>query len=213
MFPQIKYKDCDRQLVKNLQDDLLNVKKSILGHSPSDFNKGKLDRIRIRVFRFPRNETCNEFFIVIGNKKYVCLNSSLLKRRYYAGFQHVLHGITHHFSHFRSEIGNEVFCEFVGYSVLKELLEKRGRKKFQRRIMKSVMNASPREYNSYYRIGRKMDKREENVLFRLNSKAKNKKISRKNEKKMFSRLLKTKIKKYDYVIKELPELEKGFRKV
>jgi len=80
---QIKYKNCEKQLVKNLEEDLLEVKQSILGHSPSDFNRGKLDRIRIRIFKFPKKETCNEFFIVKGNKKYVCLNSSLLKKRYY----------------------------------------------------------------------------------------------------------------------------------
>ena len=212
MFPQIKYKDCDRQLVKNLRDDLLEVRKSIIDYSPPDFNKGKLDRIRIRIFKFPRNETCNEFFIVVGNKKYVCLNSSLLKRRYYTGFQHLLHGISHHFSHFRSEISNEVFCEFVSYSILRKILRKKG-KKFERRIVRSIMNVSPKDYNSYYRIAKKLNRKENEFLTRLNEKVKNRRISRVKEKTMFTRLLKRKVKKYDYVIKKLPELEKGFRKV
>jgi len=212
MFPQIKYKDCDRRLVKNLRDDLLEVRKSIIDYSPLDFNKEKLDRIRIRVFRFPRNETCNEFFIVVGNKKYVCLNSSLLKRRYYTSLQHVLHGISHHFSHFRDEIANEVFCEFVSYSVLRKLLKKKG-KNFERRIVRSIMNASPKDYNSYYRVAKKLNRKEDEFLIRLNEKVKNRRISKIKEKTMFTRLLKRKVKKYDYVIKKLPELEKGFMKV
>lgn len=212
MFPQIKFKDCEPQLVKNLKNDLSKLRESILEYSPSDFNKRKLDKIRIRVFKFPRNETCNEFFVVVGNKKYVCVNSSLLKRRYFAGLQHTLHGIVHHFSHFRNDIGDEVFCEFVSYSVLEEFLKKKG-ERFKRRIVRSAMKASPKDYNSYYRVGRKLDEKEENLLLRLNSKAKNRKISKRKEKKIFLRLLKTKIYQYDYVVKKLPELEKGFRKV
>ena len=212
MFPEIKFKDCDRQLVRNLKEDLLGVRKSILDYSPPDFNKGKLDRIRIRVFKFSRKETCNEFFIIIGNKKYVCLNSSLLRRRYYTGLQHTLHGITHHFSHFRSEIASEVFCEFVSYSTLKQLLKKKG-KKFQRRIIRSIMKSSPKDYNSYYRIGRKLDGKDKGFLLKLNEKVRSRRVSKKREKEMFTRLLKRKIKKYDYIIKEMPELEKGFRKI
>ncbi|NCN38990.1 MAG: hypothetical protein GW914_01250 [Candidatus Aenigmarchaeota archaeon] len=212
MFPEIKFKDCDHRIAKKLKNDLLSLKEPILDYSPLDFNKGKLDRIRVRVFKFPRKETCNEFFIIIGNKKYVCINSSLLKNRYYSGLQHALHGIAHHFSHFRNEISDEVFCEFVSYSVLKEMLENKG-KKFQRRIIRSVMRSSPKEYNIYYRIARKLDEKEEDALLKLNFQAKNRKISKVKEKKIFSRLLKTKIHQYDYVIKEMPELENGFRKV
>ena len=213
MFPQIKFKDCDRQVVKNLKNDLLEARGSILDYSPSDFNKGKLDRIRIRVFKFPKNETCNEFFIIRGNKKYVCLNSSLLKTRYYAGLQHVLHGITHYFSHFRDDIADEVFCEFVSYSILNELLEGRGGKRFQRRIIRSIMRTSSKEFNSYYRVARKLNKREEGLLLKLNTRVKNRKITKDKEKRMFRRLLKTKVNSYDEVVKKLPELEKEFRKV
>lgn len=212
MFPEIKFKDCEPQLVRNLKNDLSKLRESILEYSPSDFNKGKLDRIRIRVFEFPRNESCNEFFVVVGNKKYVCVNSNLLKRRYFAGLQHTLHGIVHHFSHFRNDIGDEVFCEFVSYSVLEEFIKKKG-EKFKRRIIRSTMKASPKDYNSYYRVGRKLDEREEDLLLKLNSKAKNRKISKKKEKKIFSKLLKMKINNYGEVIKKLPELEKGFRKI
>jgi hypothetical protein len=212
MFPQIKFKDCEPQLVKNLKNDLLEAKESIFNYSSHDFTKGKLDRIRIRVFKFPRNETCNEFFIIVGNKRYVCLNSSLLKRRYYAGFQHILHGITHHFSYFRDDIADEIFCEFVSYSILKKFLESKG-KKFQRRIIRSIMKISPKDYNSYYRVARKLDEKEGGTLTKLNKKAKSRKISRKKEKKIFARLLKTKINNYGEVVKNIPELERGFRKV
>ncbi len=212
MFPQVKFKDCEPQLVRNLKNDLSELRESILEYSPSDFNKGKLDRIRVRVFKFPNNETCNEFFMVVGNRKYVCVNSSLLKRRYYAGLQHTLHGIVHHFSYFRDDTADEIFSEFVSYSILEEFIKKKG-EKFKRRIIRSVMKASPKDYNSYYRVGRKLDEREEGALIKLNKKAKNRKISKRREKKIFSRLLKTRIHQYDYVVKKLPELEKGFRKV
>ncbi len=212
MFPEIKFKDCDPKLVKNLKNDILEAKSSILEYSPSDFNMGKLDRIRLRVFKFQRKETCNEFFIILGNKKYVCLNSSFLKRRYYAALQHTLHGIAHHFSHFRDDIGDEVFCEFVSYSILRKMISKKG-KKFERRIIRSVMNSSPKDYNSYYRVAKKLDKKKNGFLIELNEKVKNKRISETKEKTMFTRLLKRKIKKYDYVIKELPELEKGFKEI
>jgi hypothetical protein len=210
MFPQIKYKDCSKEQVKRLEQDLMKVKKSILGYSPPDFNRGKLERIRFRIFKFPREENCNEFFILDGNKKYVCLNSSLLKKRYYTALQHVLHGITHHFSKFRTEISDEVFCEFVSYSIIKELLDKKG-KKFQRRIIKSIMNSSPKDYNAYYRIAKKLEKKEEGFLLKLNRKVKNRKVSKKKEKQIFTRYLKTKTETYDYVVKEIPELERGFR--
>lgn len=186
MFPLIKYKDCDEKLIKKLKSDLTGLKESILGYSPSDFNEGKLDRIRIRVFKFSRKETCNEFFIISGNKKYVCLNTSFLKRRYYAALQHLLHGISHHFSHFRNEIADEIFCEFVSYSILDELLEKRG-KGFKRRILKSIERQSPKEYNYYYKTAKKLNKIEDRVLLRMNDKIKNGKISKKKEKMFFKK--------------------------
>ena len=75
------------------------------------------------------------------------------------------------------------------------------------------MKESPKDYNNYYRIARKLDEKDGGFLLKLNKKSKNKSISKKNENRIFTRFLKIKIEKYDYVIKELPELEKGFRKV
>ncbi|MBD3156009.1 MAG: hypothetical protein GF368_05145 [Candidatus Aenigmarchaeota archaeon] len=210
MFPIIKYKDCDEKLIKKLKLDLITLKESILGYSPSDFNKGKLDRIRIRVFKFSRKETCNEFFIISGNKKYVCLNASFLKRRYYAALQHLLHGISHRFSHFRDEIADEIFCEFVSYSLLDELLEKRG-KEFRGRILKSIERESPKEYNYYYKMARKLNKMEDRVLLRMNNKIKNRKISKKNEKMFFKKFLKKNTNVSEELVEDLPELERDFK--
>jgi len=212
MFPDIKFRDCDPNLARRLKKDLVSVESHLLDCSPSNFSRQKLGRIRIRIFKFPRNEECNEFFLLHRNKRYVCLNSSLLTRRYYTGLQHTLHGIAHHFSQFRDEIGDEVFCEFISYSILNKLLEKRGRK-FQNRIIRSVMRSSPRDYNIYYRIGRKLNEKNEGFLIKLNNMVKNRKISTKKEKKLFSRVLKTKIKGQNFSIKDVPELERGFRKV
>jgi len=212
MFPNIKFKDCEIHLVKRLRNDLLSLEDSILGYSPKNFSKSKLGRIRIRLFKFPKNEVCNEFFLIYGNKRYVCLNSTLLKKRYYTALQHVLHGITHHFSQFREEIGTEVFCEFVSYSLLKSLLEKKS-KFFERRIIKSVMKNSPKEYNMYYRIGRKLEEKEEGFLVKVNRMVKNRKISQKKERRLFKRLLKGKVDSPNFEIKEIPELEIGFRRV
>lgn len=209
-FPRIKFEDCDSKLINKLKDDLLEVQKSILSYSPSDFNKGKLDRIRIRVLKFSKKETCNEFFVILGNKKYVCLNSSLLKKRYYAGLQHVLHGIAHHFCNFTNEISSEVFCEFVSYSIVEELI-KDYNKYSQKKIIGSIMKVSSKDYNSYYKIGKKLNKKDKGLLIKLNKKVKDNKIRKKKEKKLFSKLLKSKIKKYDYVVKKLPELEDGFK--
>jgi hypothetical protein len=74
------------------------------------------------------------------------------------------------------------------------------------------MNASPREYNVYFRAGRKLDKKKKNILLKLNSKAKSRKLSKKKEKLVFSRLLKLK-KISEDSFDDAPELEKGFRKV
>ncbi|MEM5793316.1 MAG: hypothetical protein QXY45_03080 [Candidatus Aenigmatarchaeota archaeon] len=212
MFPDIGFKDCDIELVRRLKKDLLISKNYLLNYSPSNFTKRRLDKIRIRVFKFPKNEECNEFFLIYKNRKYVCLNSSLLKRRYYAALQHVLHGLTHHFSQFRDDIGDEVFCEFVSYSVLKDLLRERS-KRFQDRILRSVMRSSPKEYNTYYRFSRKMDEKNKGFLIKLNNMVKNRKISIKKEKRLFKRVLKTKNKGESFSIENIPELERGFRKV
>ena len=75
------------------------------------------------------------------------------------------------------------------------------------------MNASPREYNVYFRTGRRLDEKKRRILLKLNSKAKNKKLSKKKEKLVFSRLLKLKKINEEDSFDNAPELEKGFKKV
>jgi len=211
-FPQIKIKDVDTTRAKKLKEDLLEIKRSILNFAPSNYTLHRLNGLRIRIYPFPRKESSNEYFIVHKRKKYVCLNSCLLSRRYYSAFQSLLHGIAHSFCFLKHDISEEVFCEFVSYSILREFLKDKG-KKFTRRIMKSVMNDSPKEYNSYYRAGRKLERKEKNALVKLNSKAKNRKLSKKREKLVFSRLLKMRrIDDKDSSF-DTPELEKGFKRV
>jgi len=210
-YPEIKVKDVDITRSKQLKKDLLELKEPILGFIPKNYNLKRLNNLRIRVFPFPRKENCNEYFFKKNNRKYICLDARLLSRNYYASLQYVLHGIAHSFCFLRHDISEEVFCEFVSYSILKEFLEERG-EKFSRRIIKNVMNTSPREYNVYFRAGRKLDEKEKNILLKLNSRAKNRKLSKKKEKLVFSRLLKLK-KTSEDSFDDVPELEKGFRKV
>ena len=69
-FPQIKFKSkdiIDVNKPRRLKNDLKKLKKEILSYTPSDFNVGKLNRLRIRIFKFSKNENCNEFFIINGN--------------------------------------------------------------------------------------------------------------------------------------------------
>lgn len=211
-FPQIKIKNANLERSKKLKQDLLDMKELILKNSPSDFNINKLNRIRIRIFKFQKGENCNEYFLKYMNKKYVCLNSSLLERRYYASLQHILHGIAHSFCHLRDDIGEEVFCEVISYSILNEFLKSKG-KKFSRRIIKSIMKVSPKHYNSLFRVGRKLEEREEKILLKLNSKAKNRKISKKKEKELFRKLLKSKKQLKEEFIENIPELERRFRRI
>jgi len=210
IFPQMKIKDSDVSRAKQLKNDLFTVKRSILNFAPRNYNLHRLNGLRVRIFPFTKEENCNEYFIINRRKKYVCLNARLLSRRYYTALQYVLHGIAHSFCYLRGGISEEVFCEFVSYSILKEFLEKKGGN-FARRIIKSVMKVSSKDYNTYFRAGRKLDGRKKDILLKLNSKAKSKKLSRKKEKQMFSKLLK--FKKIDDSPDDAPELEKGFRRI
>jgi len=214
VFPQIKIKSkdvVDLSRVRRLNKDLRTLRKDILSYSPSDFNSGKLNRLRIRIFNFSRKEKCNEFFIIDGNKKYVCLNSSLLNGRYYAALLHTLHGIAHSFCHLKDEIGEEAFCEYVSFSILKEFLKDRG-KRFRRKIIRGVMKKSPKNYNKYYRAARKLEKKSEGVMLSMNSQSKNRKISKKKQRKLFYKL--TRVSQIeDDESSDIPELEKDFRKV
>lgn len=213
-FPQIKIKSKDvddLEKVKQLKHDLRELKEDILSYAPSDCNSGKLNRLRIRIYKFSRMELCNEFFITDGNKKYVCLNSVLFNRSYYNSLQCVLHSIAHSFCHLKDDIAEEAFCEFVSYSILKEFTNNRG-KIFSRKIIRSAMNNSPTAYNIFYRAAKKLEKKSEGIMLELNSKAKNRKISKKKERRIFYKLVK--FKKFgEDISDDIPELEKGFRKI
>jgi hypothetical protein len=215
LFPQIKIKSKDVddiQRVRRLKRDLKKLKENILSYAPSNFNYGKLSRLRIRIFKFSRKEDCNEFFVIVGNKKYVCLNASLLNRRYYDSLLYTLHGISHSFCHLKDEIAEEAFCEFVAYSLLKQIINPIG-KKFSRRIIRGIMRQSPKEYNTYYRAARKLEKKNKGIMLMLNVKAKNRKISKKKERRIFYRLVKLRKVGKDDSSDEIPELERGFRKI
>jgi len=213
VFPQIKIKSkdvVDLNRVKRLKKDLRTLKNDILYYAPPDFNSGKINRLRIRIFKFSRKERCNEFFTIDGNKKYVCINSSLLNKRYHAALLYTLHGISHSFSHFKDEIAEEAFCEYVCYSILKEFLKNKG-KKFRRRTIRYLMKRSPKEYNKYYRAARKLDEKNEGIMLRMNNQSKNRKISKKKQRKIFYKL--TKLSRIEDDPLDTPELEARFRKV
>ncbi len=212
MLPDIAAKNTDIVLVRKLKNDLKSVKNTLLRHAPSNFSSKKLKNLRIRIFRFPKSEDCNEYFFTYGKRKYVCLNSCLLSRRYYSGFQHLLHGISHAFCHLKDDIGEEIFAEYVSYSVLIEHLRSKG-KRLTRRIIKSIMKTSTKEYNTFFRIARRLNEKESNYILKLNSKAKNRKISKRKQTLMFSKYSKSRIRASKETELNIPELEKGFRKI
>jgi hypothetical protein len=215
-FPQIKVmskdiKDIDR--VRRLRRDLKDLKNDILLYAPSNFDADKLSRLRLRIFRLPSSEDCAELFIMTGNRRYVCLNSWVVNSgNYYSGLQYLLHGIAHSFCHLNDDIAEEVFCEYVSYNVLKKLLDSRGRG-FSKRIIRSLMNGSRSEYNDYYRAARKLEKRRSGLLLNMNTWAKNRKMSRKKQRRVFYKLLKVSRYKGERVSDDIPELEKGFKKL
>ncbi len=197
--------------VNKLADDLNQLLPEINNFTPGYFDPRKLNTLRVRIFPFPKKENCNEFFLTHGKKKYVCLNSNLLKRRYFAGLQYLLHGVAHSFCFLKDEIAEEAFCEFVSYKVLEKLLQPKG-EKFKRRIIRSVMRSSNKDYNIYFRAAKRISERDPEKLLKLNTKSKNRKISQKRVKKIFYKLVKRKHIETEKDEK-IPELEKGFRKV
>jgi len=211
-FPQMSIKNTDIKRARRLKTDLSLLKHSIIGFMPKKYSTNRLDTVRIRIFPFSRKENCDEFYIVEKNKKYLCLNSHLLSRRYHSALQYALHGITHSFCFLKHDISEEVFCEYVSYSILNEFLKNKG-EKFKRRIIKSVMSISTKEYNNYFRAARKLEKKKKGFLKKLNSKAKSRKLSKRKEKRVFSRLLKMRRIDDNDPIDNSFELEKGFRKV
>jgi hypothetical protein len=211
-FPQVSIKNTDLNNAKRLKNDLLFLNESIVDFIPRNYSINSLNTLRIRIFPFSRGENCNEFYVIQKNRRYVCLNSRLLSKRYYSALQYILHGIAHSFCFLRHDISEEVFCEYVSYSIMNEFLNKKG-EKFKRRIIKSIMKVSPKDYNNYYRVARKIDEKREGFLKKLNSKAKNKRLSRRKEKTVFSRLLKLRRIDDNDSRDNSIELEEEFRKI
>jgi len=198
---------------RQLAADLEALKGLILDFAPLSVDSRYLKRNRIRIFPFSKSEEGNEYYIVKGRKRYVCLNANVLKRQYWAALQFLLHGITHSFCHLRDEIGEEAFCEWVSYSVIKEFAEERG-EKFARMVLKSIMRLSSPAYRSFYRAAKRLDERNPDYLVCLNNRAKNRKIRKSIEKQIISRALKTKRhRNLTELDKSIPELEKGFKKI
>lgn len=198
---------------RQLASDLEALRLNILDFAPLNVDSAYLKRNRIRIFEFPRSEEGNEYFIKKGRKRYICLNAAVLKKRYWAALQFLLHGIAHSFCHLRDEIGEEAFCEWVAYSIVKDYAEKKG-ENFARRIIKSIMRLSSPAYKAFYRAAKRLEEKNPDYLIHLNNKAKNRKIRKSIEKRIISRALKT---KHHRNLRELdskiPELEKGFRKL
>ncbi len=211
-FPQVCIKNTDLNAAKRLKNDLLFLNKSIIDFIPKKYSISKLNTLRIRIFPFSREENCNEFYITQKNRRYVCLNARLLSKRYYSALQYSLHGIAHSFCFLRHDISEEVFCEYVSYSIINEFLNKKG-ENFKRRIIQSIMKVSPKNYNNYYRVARKIDEKKKGFLKKLNSNAKNKRLSKRKEKKVFSRLLKLRRIADNDTSDDSIELEKGFKKL
>ena len=203
----------DKARARQLAADLEVLKGSILDFAPLSIDSRYLKRTRIRVFPFPRSEEGNEYYIVKGRKRYVCLNANVLKRQYWAALQFLIHGLAHSFCHLRDEIGEEAFCEWVSYSVIKEFAEQKG-EKFARMVLKSIMRLSSPAYRSFYRAAKRLDERNPDYLVCLNNRARNRKIRKSTEKQIISRALKTKRhRNLSELDSSIPELEKGFRKL
>lgn len=198
---------------RQLAADLEALKGSILDFAPLNVDSRYLKRTKIRIFPFSRSEEGNEYFIKKGRKRYVCLNANILKKKYWAALQFLIHGIAHSFCHLRDDIGEEAFCEWVAYSVVKNRAQKKG-ENFSRRILKSIMRLSSPAYKAFYRAAKRLEEKDPNYLIALNNRAKHRKIRKSMEKRIISRALKTKrhrnLKELDASI---PKLEKGFRKV
>lgn len=215
-FPQIKVKSGDViniERVRRLRKDLRSLDRDILLYAPSNFNYKKLRRLRIRIFRFPRKEECGELFIINGNRRYVCLDASMVNNPcYYSSLQYMLHGIAHSFCFLKDDVAEETFCEFVSYQILNMMLARKG-KRFSRKIINSLRNCSTTEYNNFLRAANRLEKKHNGIIVKLNNMAKNRKISKKKQKRIFYKLLKIGKPSYDGDPNDVPELERGFRKI
>ncbi len=211
MFPRIKVKMIqDPKNVKRLKRDLKSLKTNILSFAPPYFGNRDLNSLRIRIFKFPKKDDCDEFFVILQNKRYVCLNSDLLNKNYFVGLQYALHGIAHSFCHLNDDLGQEIFCEVVSYDVLKELLKEKN-ETFKKQVLMNVMKASPDDYNFYYRVGKELEKRRKGFLLWLNKKAFEERVSEKDERRIFYKLIRSRNEETEK--EDIPELEKGFKRI
>ncbi len=175
-------------------------------------SRENLRRNRIRIYHFSRKEGANELFLRYKNKKYVCLNASLLKRRYWASLQYLVHGLAHSFCYLRDGIAEEVFCEYIGYKAVEGLIAGRSLA-FKRRILRSIARTTHKSYRAYIRAARRLEEREEGFILKLNRKAKHRKLSQVKEKKIIYRAMKASRSSPDEDDGYMPELERGFRKL
>ena len=111
----------------------------------------------------------------------------------------------------RANRDNKTGTEWYSYLLIEHLKSKG--KRLTRRIIKSIMKTSTKEYNTFFRIARRLNEKENNYILKLNSKAKNKKISKRKQTLMFSRYSKSRIRTSKETELNIPELEKGFRRI
>ncbi len=180
-------------------------------HFPRNFSLKKLRKNRVRVYNFPKTEKASEIFSWQGNSRYVSLRAGLLRKRYWAGLQYMLHGLAHSFCYLRDGISEEVFCEHVAFSVLKKLL-KRYSPQFRRKIIKSILRITSTEYSNYYKAAQRLAKRNPKILARLNAKALHRHIPIKLEKQIVYRALKGKTSQFEDLEEYKIDLETGFCK-
>ena len=178
-------------------------------HFPKNFSLKKLRKNRIRIYHFPKTEKASEIFSWHRNSRYVSLRAGLLRKRYWAGLQYLLHGLAHSFCYLRDGISEEVFCENVAFTVLKKLL-KNYSPKFRRKILKSVLRITSREYENYYKAAQRLAKRNPKILVGLNAKAQHRHIPIKLEKQIVYRALKGKTSSFEEIEDYKINLERGF---
>ncbi len=178
-------------------------------HFPRNFSLKKLRKNRVRIYSFPKTEKASEIFSWRGNSRYVSMRAGLLRRRYWAGLQYLLHGLAHSFCYLRDGISEEVFCENVAFSVLKKLL-KNYSPKFRRKILRSVLRITSREYENYYKAAQRLTKRNPKILVRLNAKALHRRIPIRAEKQIVYRALKGRSSRFEELEEYNINLERGF---
>lgn len=203
--------DMDRTRASKLAQALCQLEPLMLNFGK--ISGRNLRRNRLRIYPFSRKEGANEIFLRYRNKKYICLNASLLKRRYWASLQYLLHGLAHSFCYLRDGIAEEVFCEYVGYKGVENLLAGKSLG-FRRRILRSIVRTTHKSYRAYIRAARRLDEREEGFILKLNRRARVRKLSQIREKKIIYRALKaSRASQPDEDDGYMPELERGFRRL